>query len=197
MGKLNHKFKITNFKLCNFIMFILYTILIILIFPLVVLFVSSLIGIPCLPTHPQQARLMIELVNIKTGDKVVDLGAGHGRLLFLAAQKGAQAIGYELNPILVLWIWIKSKVARYPGKVIIRWQSLFKADVSEADTVFCFLFEGYMKRLEEKLFSQMKPGAKIIAYVFPFPNREYLSKEQGVFLYEIKKLPDTRTRELL
>ncbi len=152
-----------------------------------IVLISTIIGIPCLPTHRKQARKMIELAEIKPGDKVIDLGAGHGRLLFLAAQKGAHAVGYELNPVLVAWIWIKSQIIKTPGMVEIKMRSLFTADVRSADTVFCFLFPGYMDKLEEKLFSQMKPGTKIVAYVFPFPNKKYTHKEEGCFVYKIYK----------
>jgi hypothetical protein len=52
-------------------------------FVFLVLLISCLIGVPCLSTHQKQAELMIELGEIKTGMKVVDLGSGMGRLLFL------------------------------------------------------------------------------------------------------------------
>lgn len=45
------------------------------------------LGVPFLPTRPQ-ARRMIEWAQIKPGMKVIDLGSGTGRLLFLAAESG-------------------------------------------------------------------------------------------------------------
>lgn len=147
--------------------------------------VSTFIGIPCLPTHRAQARRMIELSGIGPGDMVIDLGAGHGRLLFLAADRGARAIGYELNPFLVAYIWIKSKIIRTRGVVEIHWRSLFHADVSRADAVFCFLFERHMAALQEKLFREMKAGSRIVAYVFPFRGRAHRLKDQGIFVYDV------------
>ena len=61
------------------------------------------LGVPFLPTHKKQALKMLELAGLKPGMKVIDLGSGAGRLLFLAASQGATAVGYELNPFLVLW----------------------------------------------------------------------------------------------
>jgi|SRR3989339_1075842 len=149
-----------------------------------VVLISTLIGIPCLPTHRAQARKMIELAAIKPGDMIFDLGAGHGRLLFLAAEAGATAIGYELNPILVLYVRLRAFLYKQKN-VQIYCQSLFTADVKNADTVFCFLFPKYMAKLEEKIFSEMKPGAKIIAYVFPFPHKKHVLKTEGVFVYHV------------
>jgi len=137
-----------------------------------------------LPTHRVQARKMIELAAIKPGDTIFDLGAGHGRLLFFAAAAGAIAIGYELNPILVLYIRLRAFLYRQKN-VHIHCRSLFTADTKNADTVFCFLFPKYMAKLEDKLFSEMKPGAKIIAYVFPFPHKKHALKTEGVFVYRV------------
>ena len=148
-----------------------------------VVLLSTVIGSPCLSTHQKQARLMIELAELKPGMKVVDLGSGLGRLLFLAADSGADATGYELNPVLYWFTKLRAKLKKTPGRVEARWQSLFDADVRSADVVFCFLFNGYMPKLDKKLFSEMKPGAKIIGYTFPFKNRKYFKKEQGVFVY--------------
>jgi hypothetical protein len=65
------------------------------------------------------------------------------------------------------------------------WRSLFKADVREADVVYCFLFEKFMTKLENKLFSELKPGAKIIVYTFPFKNHQAIKKIQGISVYQV------------
>ena len=59
-------------------------------------------------TKKNKATTIIELAYIKPGETAVDLGSGDGRLLFASAQKGANAIGYELNPLLVLLTRVKA-----------------------------------------------------------------------------------------
>jgi SAM-dependent methyltransferase len=174
------------------LMIVLEVAAVLIIFWFINITISSFIGIPCLPTHRAQARKMIELARIQPGQTVIDLGAGHGRLLFLAAEAGAEAIGYELNPILVLYIKIRALLSRQK-KVRVYWRSLYKADVSRADTVFCFLFESYMRQVEEKLFAEMRPGAKIIAYVFSFPNKKFVLKTEGVRVYEVGSEMESKT----
>lgn len=128
---------------------------------------------------------MMRLGDVGPGTKVVDLGSGAGRLLFLAAAQGAEAVGYELNPFLVWWtrfmIWKKG----YSGRVVVHGQSLYQADIKSADVVFAFLFNKPMAKLKEKLFSELKPGAKIISYTFPIPGKTPLKKEQGIYVYQI------------
>jgi hypothetical protein len=60
-------------------------------------------GAPYVPSHRKYARqALTKLYRLKKGDVLVDLGSGDGVILRLAAGLGARAIGYELNPVLVL-----------------------------------------------------------------------------------------------
>lgn len=147
-------------------------------------FISAAIGVPFLPTHRKQAIKMIEFANIQPGMTVVDLGSGAGRLMFLAAKKGANVIGYELNPFLVLWTWLMIKIKRLTN-VKVKMRSLYEADLKNVDVVLAFLFPEYMKKLEPKLFSEMKPGSTIISYSFSIPHHTPLVQEEGIMVYKI------------
>lgn len=59
-------------------------------------------GAPYVPSHRSEVkRAFSELYPVGSNDVVVDLGSGDGRVLREAAGRGARAIGYELNPLLV------------------------------------------------------------------------------------------------
>ena len=150
-----------------------------------VMFISAIVGVPFVPTHRRQARLMMDLAQIGPGSRVVDLGSGAGRLLFLAAARGATAIGYELNPFLYIWtkimIWLKGLSHR----VEVRCQSLYKADVSQADVILAFLFPKPMQKLGPKLFVQLPLGARIVSYAFSIPGVEPVIKQEGIFVYDV------------
>lgn len=128
---------------------------------------------------------MIEIAALRPGMRAVDLGSGAGRLLFLAAKRGAAIVGYELNPILYLWTLLIIKLKGLSGRVSVRWRSLYRADLSEADVVFAFLLPKPMERLAPKLFTELKPGATIISYAFSIPKRAPVRKEQGIFVYRV------------
>ncbi len=150
-----------------------------------VMLISVLIGVPCLPTHSKQAKKMIELASLRPGMKVVDLGCGAGRLLFLAAASGASVVGYELNPVLVWWARLVTRLRGMSKDVRVELKSIYEADLSNADVVFAFLMNGPMKKLEPKLFSECKPGTMIISYTFPIPGHEPILKEEGIFVYRV------------
>jgi ribosomal protein L11 methylase PrmA len=157
----------------------------VIIFLLFVFGISVFLGVPFLPTHKPQVEMMMDLAEVGPGKVVVDLGSGAGRLLFAAAKRGAKAIGYELNPFLVLWTKLQISRKGLSGQVTVLWRSLFKADLTIADVAVAFLFPRYMPRLEKKVFAEQKGGAKFVSYVFPFCQHEPKVKKSALYLYEI------------
>ncbi len=142
------------------------------------------LGVPFLPTHRKQAHKMMELAGIKPGMKVIDLGSGAGRLLFMAAAAGATAVGYELNPFLVLWTKLMILLKGKRGQVQVFYKSIYGADIADADVIMMFLFPPHMKKLESKVFNEAKPDVKILSYVFQFRSYTPVSNEEGIFIYK-------------
>lgn len=60
-------------------------------------------GAPYVPSKKQGLETAFdELYPLSSGDVLVDIGSGDGVVLRAAAERGARAVGYELNPLLVL-----------------------------------------------------------------------------------------------
>ena len=134
-----------------------------LIFCLVLSFFT---GAPYVPTTNKAAHAMMKHANMTKGSKVYDLGSGNGKLLFLAAQKGATAIGFEINPFLVLFTNIKSFFSPYRTRVHAVWKNFWHADLSRADIIFLYLVPWHMDRLENKLIKEARPGTRIVCNTF-------------------------------
>lgn len=155
----------------------------------ILMVLSILIGVPYIPVKKSEAKKMIELAQIKPGMKVVDLGSGAGRLLFLAANQGALATGYELNPLLTIWTRILILLKGLKGKIEVRRQSIYHADLQDVDIVLAFLMPKPMKKLANKLFSELKPGAKIVSYAFSVPDKEPILKQGKILIYQLSITP--------
>jgi len=70
---------------------------------LVVLFGGvALFGAPYVPSRRRYVRRLFHHMKLIDKDLVVDLGSGDGVVLREAALFGARAVGFELNPILVV-----------------------------------------------------------------------------------------------
>jgi ribosomal protein L11 methylase PrmA len=54
------------------------------------------------PSSRIEAEAMARLAEVRPGEKAADLGSGDGRVVCALARGGAEAHGYEINPVLVL-----------------------------------------------------------------------------------------------
>jgi len=141
-------------------------------------------GAVYLPTQKQTVKKMIELAKIKPGEKAVDLGSGDGRLVIALAKSGAEAHGFEINPILVLLARINILRAGLRGKAFVHCRSFWNENFSEFDIVVIFGIGHIMDKLGKKLDKELKKGTRVVSNSFLFPNWQLLKKETCVFLYE-------------
>ncbi len=139
-------------------------------------------GAPYFPSLKPHVRAALDLLDLKEGDVVYDLGCGDGKFLKAAAKKGATAIGYELNPFMFLYSWLTTR--RYGRRVKVRFGNFWRADISKADAIFVFLLDKYMSKLDTKLKKESKRGLKLVSHTFKIPGKKIIAKKYGVFLYK-------------
>lgn len=143
---------------------------------------AVLIGPPYVPTLRRQRRSALELLELKPGQTLVDLGCGDGSLLIDAARQGIKGVGYEINPLLASIAWLRAK--RYKSQVKIHLKNFWKADISKADGVYVFLAGKYMAKFDKFLKSQVSKPIKVISYGFEIPNTSPIKKKDGLNLYK-------------
>ncbi|MBI2010780.1 MAG: SAM-dependent methyltransferase [Candidatus Colwellbacteria bacterium] len=142
-------------------------------------------GAPFVPTPTRTIEKMIDLAEVKPGEKAVDLGSGDGRMVIALAKAGAEAHGYEVNPLLVFWSRRKIKQAGLKNKAFIHRKSFWSVDLSDFNVITLYGVSLMMKRLEKKLDQELKDGARIVSFAFDFPVWRPEKKENGVYLYRI------------
>jgi SAM-dependent methyltransferase len=154
----------------------------ILIFALALSFGGVLLrGAPYVPTLDAQARTALELLELKPGQTVLELGSGDGKVLVLAAQSGLSAVGIELNPFLVLIS--KYRTRHYRKQVRVLWGDFWRTTWPECDGVFVFLLDSFMPKLDERMKRINRP---LVSFAFKIPNRQPDVEKNGVFLYTYK-----------
>lgn len=141
------------------------------------------IGPPYVPTLKRDLKYLFSHLKLHKDDLFVDLGAGDGRVLAMAAQSGARVAGVEINPFLVAIS--RLRVSHSKGKVAFgdMWQYRLPDGTTH---VFVFAAGKFMNKLEDYLAAESARVGHltVICYAFKFPNR--LTKEvTGAFnLYE-------------
>ena len=139
------------------------------------------VGAPYLPTLRPQVETAFELLALRPGQTVLELGCGDGKVLLAAAQAGYKAVGIELNPILAFISWLRT--VRYRKQVRVVWGNYWRMRWPEADGVFVFLLDSFMPKLDTHMQQYKKPLASV---AFQVPGRRADAEKNGVFLYEYR-----------
>jgi ribosomal protein L11 methylase PrmA len=163
----------------------LITIGIILLGGLLTIFLPWAFGAPFQPSNKRQIKRILELAEVRQGEKALDLGSGSGDVVIALAKAGAEAHGYEINPILA-WISRKRiKAFGLEGKAIIHNANFWDADFSKFDLITSFQVSYVMGKLAKKIRAECKKTVKIVSNTWIFPNWKPERKIEEVYLYKI------------
>lgn len=164
----------------------MYLVLAIVVFALVLLFgLIVIFGPPYLPTKKQQIKTALDLLELKPGQTLLELGSGDGRVMRAAASRGLSVVGIELNPLLVLisriWLW------RYRKRVRVIWGNYFSAQWPQVDGIFTFMIQRQMTALDTRIRSHAHKPVRLASFAFYVPSKKPVAQKNGVFLYEYKQ----------
>lgn len=159
---------------------------------------AAKIGAPYVPAHTKPVRKTFSCITIGEQDVFIDLGAGDGKLVLAAAEKGAQARGYELSPIMWVIAWARAQWwswrNRGKKKPQIYLRNFYTQNLTDATILYAFLLPQNMERLKNYLAKQRLPKARyMLVYAFPFKNvapLQVLKEEKclPMYIYDLKEL---------
>ncbi|MCK4591995.1 class I SAM-dependent methyltransferase [Candidatus Parcubacteria bacterium] len=146
-----------------------------------------------IPAHKKGIGKALELAKIKPGEKFYDLGCGDGRVLVKAVKKyDCYGVGYELVFPYYLLAKARAKLYGKSDKIDMKCKNFFKADLQNADVIFCFLTPRLMQKIGKLLKeTEIKKGARLVSYGFSIKDMEPVekikhSKENwNIYLYKI------------
>lgn len=160
---------------------ILLGIIIVLLFGVVLLF-----GAPYLPTLSKRVEDALDLLALKPGQALLELGSGDGRLLKAAAKRGIRATGYELNPLLVFYT--KISCWRYRDRVSVHWGNYWTKQWLPTDGIYVFMLEKYMEKLHKRCIQESKRHPfKLVSFAFKIPKKTPQKEQKGMYLYAFDK----------
>jgi protein-L-isoaspartate O-methyltransferase len=149
---------------------------------------------PYYPTPENIVARMLDLVQLKAGEKMFDLGSGDGRIVIMAAQRyRALATGVELDADLVQSSTARIHQLGLDKTANIIYGDILKQDYSSADVITVYLLPESNLKLRPVLDAALKKGTRIVAHDFPIggwtPVKEITIADDGegrshtLFLY--------------
>ena len=124
----------------------------------------ALEDVPFITTPDRVTLAMLELAGVCTGDHVIDLGSGDGRIVITAARRfGATGLGVEIVPDLVQRSADAARAAGVADRVRFEVQDLFRTDLQPATVVTMYLTTEVNQRLKPIL-RGLRPGTRIVSH---------------------------------
>lgn len=145
---------------------------------------------PWVPTWKSDLPRIFKLAEMKPGEIFYDLGCGNGKVVLYANKKfQAKAIGLEISLPMYLVCKIRQLI-NYNKNLVFKFRNLYKEDLSQADLVYFFAKSDKVAKLKAKLERELKPGCRVISYVFPIEGWREIVKDKpkpkdiAIYLYK-------------
>lgn len=150
---------------------------------------TLLIGAGYDPTPMEKVYRMLDLAEVNKDDVLYDLGSGDGRIIITAAKRfGAKAVGIEADPFRFLLSWVLILLSGQSRRIKLQFGNFFKKKLNDATVVTVFLYGPTNNKLTEKFRKELKPGARIVSYIWAFDDWELEDAvpEDKLYLYVMK-----------
>jgi hypothetical protein len=153
--------------------------------------------VPYVATPQNVVDAMLELARVGPNDFLIDLGSGDGRIVITAAKKyGARGFGVDLDGALVSQARREAQKQGVADRVEFHARNLFITDIDQATVLTSYLFTNVNMQLRPRLFSELKPGTRVVSHEFdfgnwkpdaqvrvPVPGKQYGPPSSDVFLW--------------
>jgi SAM-dependent methyltransferase len=153
--------------------------------------------VPYVPTPQTVVDKMLELAAVTKDDVVYDLGSGDGRIVITAAKKyGVRGVGVDIDPERIKEANANAVLAGVADRVKFIEQDLFKTDLKEASVVTLYLLPEVNLRLRPKLWSELKPGTRVVSHAFDMgdwtPEQKVEVEGKTIYFWVIPKNAATK-----
>ena len=135
-------------------------------------------GAPWVPTWKRDLKRLSDKLPLKPGEKFVELGCGNARVCrhMKQSQPEAEVTGIELSLLQYGVGWLQNRLANSGVKM--KLGNAFKHNLSPYDAVYLFLMPDTYTKIRPKLEAELKPGSRVVSYVWPIPGWKPVDKDE-------------------
>jgi len=146
-------------------------------------------GAPYVPSRRKYIRRIFEHVGVGPDDVLIDVGSGDGVVLRTASSYGARAIGYEINPVLVL---VARLLSASDSRVSVRltnfWRTLLPNDTTIVYAFSVSRDEAKLTKLLQREAERLKRPLKLICYASPLKSKKAEDMFDAYHIYTFRPL---------
>ena len=136
----------------------------------ILLFISGVkaqdLDVPYVSTPHSVVKKMLDVADVGSGDYVIDLGCGDGRIVISAALRGAAGHGVDLDPERIREARENARKAGVSDRVMFVKEDIFKTDFSRANVITMYLLTTVNADLRPRLLDILEPGTRVVSHDF-------------------------------
>lgn len=122
---------------------------------------------PAVGTPARVIDRMLSMAQLRSTDRLIDLGSGDGRIVLEAARRfGASALGVEMRADLVEVSRRRAADLGLSARAAFRQEDIFAVDLSAATVLTLYLSSDFNERLLPRILATMRPGARVVSHDF-------------------------------
>ena len=134
------------------------------------LFISGVnaqdLDVPYVSTPHSVVKKMLDVADVGSGDYVIDLGCGDGRIVISAALRGAAGHGVDLDPERIREARENARKAGVSDRVMFLKEDIFETDFSRANVITMYLLTTVNADLRPRLLDILEPGTRVVSHDF-------------------------------
>lgn len=151
-----------------------YILSLVIILNIFVLAISFFKEAPYVASNARIIKESISQLNLKEGDRFVDIGAGDGRVVRRAAKdsnyKCDNYTGIEISQILNIQSQIMNVFSMHSQKIHYIKTDIFSHNYSQYNKIFMYLTTDLTEKIMEKLEKEVPEGTVVVSAVFNLGN---------------------------
>jgi SAM-dependent methyltransferase len=125
---------------------------------------GSDVDVPYVTTPQNVVDAMLDLARVGPADRLIDLGAGDGRIVITAARRwGTRGTGIEIDPQLVTVARGNARRAGVEALADFVVDDIFVADLSSATVITMYLLPDVNLRMLPRL-RRLRPGTRLVSH---------------------------------
>lgn len=126
------------------------------------------LDVPYVPTPMPVVDQMLAFAAPRTGEYLIDLGSGDGRIVNEAVKRtrGLSGLGVDIDPQRNREANDAAQKAGIADRASFRQEDLFTTDFSKANILTMYLLPRVNMQLRPKILQTMQPGARVVSHAF-------------------------------
>jgi cyclopropane fatty-acyl-phospholipid synthase-like methyltransferase len=139
--------------------------------------------VPFVPSDVAGVESMCEAVKLTGNERVIDIGSGWGTIVFFLAKRyqNLTIAGVELHPLLHVFALLWKAIKYRKSNITLYRKDAALLNYSSYDVIFVFMLSDFLNKvLAPKLEKELKPGAKVVSYVFAMKSTAFDVEELSI-----------------